>query len=127
MKWAKLAPQVCGGRAAERWAKKACNKADGATKRAEGKKHHVVESSPILWCSACGAYGETAPKLLTQQCRGDPRGKPELRGMADQLRQLVKGKHPKTGTLLGPRPRCRTWHPAVTAGVQDCSLTRGPT
>ena len=66
------------------------------------RRHHIVESSPLIWRSACGAYGETAPKLLTRLCRGDPKGRPELRGMAAQLRQLIKGKHPRTGAELGP-------------------------
>ena len=56
----------------------------------------------MVWCSACGAYGETAPKLLTQPCRGDPRGRSDLRGMAAQLRQLRKDKHPTTQARLGP-------------------------
>ena len=63
--------------------------------------HHLVESSPLVWCSACGAYGVAAPRLLTQPCRGDPRGKPELKGMAAQLRALQKGRHPETKAKLG--------------------------
>lgn len=64
-------------------------------------KHHMVESSPLVGCSACGAYGETAPRLLTQPCRGDPRGKAELKGMAAQLRALRKGRRPETKAKLG--------------------------
>ena len=100
MVWHKLAPQSCHGRAPDRWVTKAADRVMPTTGGC--KKHHVVESKPLLWCSACGAYGESAPKLLMQPCRGDPRGKIELMQMATQLRMIRRGEHPFTKARLGP-------------------------
>ena len=98
--WHKLAHQACGGNAHDRWKSRATGTASLDT--AVMKQHHVVESKPLMWCSACGAYGETAPKLLMQPCRGDPRGKIELMQMATQLRMIRRGEHPVTKARLGP-------------------------
>ena len=97
---AQTGPQTCQGKAPDRWIAAATDKTVPAA--AGCKRHHVVESKPILWCSACGAYGETAPKLLLQPCRGDPRGPDGSGQMATQLRMIRRGQHPVTKAQLGP-------------------------
>ena len=53
IKWQKLAPQVCGGPAAKKWAKKA---RDSKAKARSGCRttHHVMRSGTVMWCAVCG-------------------------------------------------------------------------
>ena len=53
-------------------------------------------------CGVWGAYADTTPKLITQACRGDPEGKPHLRGMLLQNNCLLKNVHPVTKKHLPP-------------------------
>ena len=94
--WSKLAPQLCTGMPTGKWESKA-NERDPKAAKAGGK-HHVVVSDPVFWCTTCGAYGVTAPKLLTRPCK--PRSK--AYGMREQLRCLRTGKHPRTLMSLPP-------------------------
>ena len=73
MTWSRLAPQTCQGPATSSWTAKA-DEASLATGTA-GRKHCIVVSDPIFWCVTCGAFAETAPKLLATSCRGKHEGK----------------------------------------------------
>ena len=55
-----------------------------------------------MWCAVCGAYADTTSKLLTLACRGDPEGKPQLRGMLLQKNCLLRNVHPVTKKELPP-------------------------
>ena len=67
-----------------------------------GKRHCIVVSHPLFWCVVCGAYGETAPKLLTKPCRRRLQGKWVAGGMLGQLKVLRSGRHPKTLQPIPP-------------------------
>ena len=101
IKWQKLAPQVCGGPAANKWAKKA---RDSKAKAGNSCKttYRVMRSGAVMWCAVCGAYADTTPKLLTQACRGDPEGTPHFRGILLQRNRLLKCVHPVTKKQLPP-------------------------
>ena len=60
-------------------------------------------SYPTFWCIVCGAFADTAPKLLTLSCRGKHEGKWTAGGMLGQLKSLKAGRHPKTNQPI-PRP-----------------------
>ena len=118
--WSRLAPQQCPGCPAEAWTAKAVQRAP--TIRTTGRQHNVVVSDPVFWCSACGAYGETAPKLLTQPCRGPQHRRRDAAakryGMREQLRCLRRGKHPKTLQSLPPPIPIRQWE-AINANMNN--------
>ena len=111
MTWSKLAPQICTGPPAETWDQIA-HKRD-PTIATTGRKHHIVVSDPIYWCTTCGAYAETAPKLLTQPC--DKRTK--AYGMREQLRCLRTGKHPKTLRSIPPPIQLKYWEELKAAAL----------
>ena len=111
MTWSKLAPQICTGPPAETWDQIA-HKRD-PTIATTGRKHHIVVSDPIYWCTTCGAYGETAPKLLTQPC--DKRTK--AYGVREQLRCLRTGKHPKTLRSIPPPIQLKYWEELKAAAL----------
>lgn len=92
LSWDKLAPQGCKGNAPVTWSVKAFERA-GAS-RTPHKKHVAVKSGPVFWCVACGAFAETAPKLLNQPCKGKHEGKCVAGGMRGQLKVLQSGRHP---------------------------------
>jgi hypothetical protein len=73
LSWAKLAPQSCKGNAVNKWAARAAKVA--RCKGNSGRKHNIVVSEPLFWCTTCGSYAETAPKLLFQDCRGKHQGR----------------------------------------------------
>ena len=68
LSWEKLAPQGCKGSVVVKWAVKAHDRTLATA--APFRKHCTVKSGPVFWCVTCGAFVESAPKLLTQACRG---------------------------------------------------------
>ena len=106
--WSRLAPQTCRGRATDTWSAKEHERSLSAG--TPGNKHCIVVSHPLFWCVVCGAYGETAPKLLTKPCRRRLQGKWVAGGMLGQLKVLRSGRHPKTLQPIPPP------HPAQGVG-----------
>ena len=68
-----------------------------------------MKSGPIFWCVACGAFAESAQKLLTQACRGIHEGRWVVWGMRGQLKVLRSGRHPKTFESIPPPIPLRVW------------------
>ena len=87
------------------------NKAQGlaVATNTPGRKHCVVVSDPTFWCVACGAFADTAPKLLSKPCRGKPQGRWKACGMIGQLRVLRSGRHPNTLRSIPPPVPLAEW------------------
>ena len=105
--WSRLAPQLCRGPAEHRWAQRA--KEAASMPDSQGRRHHIVVTGPVTWCSACGAFGESAPKILLQACRGKRQGASHASGLAKQLSCLKRGIHPRTRMPLPPPVALREW------------------
>ena len=115
---ATLETQRCKGSAVDRWQEKArhvparkstaptaprnCKVIKAHTKQATTKAHSIVVSGDLFWCIVCGAFAESAPKLLGKGCRARHQGKWKAGGMPGQLKVLLSGRHPKT---LKPIPK----------------------
>ena len=63
LSWDKLAPQGCKGSAVVSWSVKAHERTLATS--TPHRKHCTVKSGPVFWCVTCGAFAESAPKLLT--------------------------------------------------------------
>ena len=72
------------------------------TKGEAAKPHSIVVSGNIFWCIVCGAFAESAPKLLARSCKTRHQGKWKAGGMPGQLKVLLSGRHPRT---LKPIPK----------------------
>ena len=105
--WSRLAPQVCTGNPADTWTLKAKEAAPSGL--GSSNKHHIVVSDPLFWCTTCGAYGETAPKMLISPCNGRHTGRRKKYGMREQLRCLRAGVHPKTLLSIPPPVPLQQW------------------
>ena len=66
------------------------------TKLDETKPHNIVVSGSLFWCTVCGAFAESAPKLLGRGCRARHQGRWVSGGIPGQLKVLQSGRHPKT-------------------------------
>ena len=80
--------------------------------------HKTQKDCDVMWCTTCGAYGASAPRLLTTTCRGNPKGVARRRGMELRLRRLEQGLHLKTGEALEQRTEAAD-EPEV--GLTSCS------
>jgi rubrerythrin len=69
----KLAPKVCPGSAAMKWAQRA--KVLAEQDFIDGGGHTTALSGSVLWCTKCGAYACTAAKGLAKPCPGRLVGK----------------------------------------------------
>eukprot|EP00971_Amphidinium_carterae_P301804 5996058-Amphidinium_carterae.2 len=52
----------------------------------------------LMACVRCGAYASCAPKRLGKTCQGDP-AVAGRKGLAQQLKRIRKGIHPRGGLL----------------------------
>jgi hypothetical protein len=96
--YSKLAPKICPGSAALRWAEKAQILAAGGS----GGSHSRVLSGELMWCTRCGAYANSSAKGLSKPCPGRFQGKVRG-GLPGQLKVLQSGRHPTTFMKL-PEP-----------------------
>ena len=100
-KSASLAPGQCNGSVAKRLA--ARTKAIVDSGGSLGSHHKFMMSGDVLWCSICGAFAEGCGTMaLARPCQGKrirgPRqsyGQGGRNGLAQQLRNLQKGLHPR--------------------------------
>ena len=81
MTWSKLAPKECRGSAVATWSAKAyeLTLASGIP----GRRHCIGVSGSLFWCVTCGAFVESAPKLLTKGCRGSTKEDGSLEACGD--------------------------------------------
>ena len=103
-----MAAGSCEGSAAKRLAVrvKAITDSGGGL----GTGHGFWLSGSVLWCNICGAFAEGCGTMaLAKPCTGrrvrGPRqaaNQGGRNGLLQQLRNLQKGFHPKTGRLLPP-------------------------
>ena len=107
-RWALLAAGLCEGSAARRLATrvKAITDSGGGL----GTGHCFWLSGEVLWCSTCGAFAEGCGTMaLARPCQGKRKvgsrqsaNQGGRNGLRQQLRNLVKGLHPRTRALLPP-------------------------
>ena len=62
-----------------------------------------MRSGNVVWCRVCGAYAETHGVGMARHCPGPIAGDGWSGGRAQQLRALLRGRHPKHGQQL-PQP-----------------------
>ena len=91
----------CKGSAASKWAEAAKRMADNGV--VDGGGHTRMISGDVIWCSACGAYADLSVSGLRHACTGRHTGPWEGGGKRQQLSNLRKNRHPKTGNPL-PMP-----------------------
>jgi hypothetical protein len=118
---ASFAAKRCKGSAVLAWAGRAW-RAAGVELTDDGG-HSRKLTGGVLWCDACGAYGEFRAKGLGDPCRKRPRN-----ATADWRRQRLRsGKHPATGdalygpTLAEPRSFAVDEGAASNWGVSACA------
>ena len=79
-------------------------------------RHKRMISGEVIWCRACGCYGDTCVKGLAGACLGKPNGT-SGGGRYGQLNCLRTGRHPKTRQPLLPaideEGRCFACHRGV--------------
>ena len=63
--------------------------------------HRLFRSGDVVWCARCGAYSSARGRGLARPCTG-PVPVAAVGGRAQQLRQLIKGRHPKLHHRLPP-------------------------
>ena len=63
--------------------------------------HRLFRSGDVVWCARCGVYSATRGMGLARPCTG-PVPVAAVGGRAQQLRQLIKGRHPKLHHRLLP-------------------------
>ena len=96
-KWKSLAPEICKGSAAEKWALKSVEAASNGGRAGAG--HRRMLSGNVLWCRRCGCYGDAWAKGLAEACKGKPLDT-SGGGRAGQLNCLRAGRHPRTRKML---------------------------
>ena len=91
--------EVCGRSSTHR-AKFAASVCPGARATAGDRhfhtSHRCQSCGGITWCTACGAYGALRPVGLFLPCLG----RPQSASTAHRLSAMMRGFHPRTGTLL---------------------------
>ena len=100
----KLRSSQCKGSVAERAADLA-------------QPHHLWQSGEVSWCAACGAFAETTPRLLLQDCRGSAAG-----GGITNLARLRKGWHPRKQNHRLPQPKALLLHNPFLVNEEGGSL-----
>ena len=119
--------QAASAARAQQWASRAASSttATAATLRGNEdqgagillRKHQRMRSGTITWCRVCGAYAEKHGVGLAKHCPGPVADDGWSGGRAQQLRALLKCRHPKLGHRLpAPLPE-RLW-------VQQAQLER---
>ena len=108
---AKMETKHCKGSISRRWKGKA---AVSIVEHCEpavqpGMVHRIWYSGDIIWCSVCGCYGEHKARGLTEVCQGKFQGTWKGGGREGQRRDLLAGKHPRTGRPLPPAVTESQW------------------
>ena len=103
--WRRLAPGRCEGPAVRKWLDRAVALAHAAPQLRDGfrgRGHILFLSDSTVWCDLCGCSAEHWAVGLARPCNG----RPSSAGMAQILRYLRQGKHPRTHRpfRLGPFP-----------------------
>ena len=91
----------CKGSAASKWAEVAKRMADNRV--VDGGGHTRMISGDVIWRSTCGAYADLSVSGLQHVCTSRHTGPWEDGGNRQQLSNLKKNRHPKTGNPL-PMP-----------------------
>ncbi len=98
VKWASIAPRVCPGAAAVRWAARArelaaqAGAAGDGIGGSDGAGHVRFMSDDTTWCDRCGSYADAFAVGLARICPG----RPTCAGKEQHLRRLRRGRHPVT-------------------------------
>ena len=98
-----------------------------------GTGHGFWLSGRVLWCNICGAFAEGCGTMaLARPCEGkrvkgdrQSRGQGGRNGLLQQLRNLRRGRHPKTGELLPPPVSIDASVDTPAAMLQDYSSQQG--
>ena len=117
----------------QRWARRAATStsaAAGALRSNEDKgagvllrAHQLMRSGTVTWCRVCGAYAERHGVGLAKRCPGPVADDGWSGGRAQQLRALLRCRHPKLGHRLpAPLPE-RLW--AQQAQLERQAAARG--
>ena len=76
----------------------------------EGSRvHRRMISGDLIWCSVCGSYAEHRARGLEDICEGKFQGTWKGGGREGQRRDLLAGKHPKSGKPLPPAVTESQW------------------
>ncbi len=98
IRWARIAPRVCPGSAAARWAARAKELAARAGVDSDGfggsdgAGHIRFMTDDTTWCDRCGSYADAFAVGLARVCPG----RPTCAGKEQHLRRLRRGRHPVT-------------------------------
>lgn len=109
----KLETKGCPGSAISKWKRREVNailQSKAVEPGTEGSRvHRRMISGDLIWCSVCGSYAEHRARGLEDICEGKFQGTWKGGGREGQRRDLLAGKHPKSGKPLPPAVTESQW------------------